>query len=345
MAEEAGVAEGDLLDAYSRAVVDAARQAGPSVVRIDVLARGGRGGDGRGGRGRGGQPGPGAGVPEGDREEASGSGSGFAFTPDGHVLTNSHVVEGASRLRAVTADGRELEAHLVGDDAHTDLAVLKLVDGDLPALRFADSARLAVGQLVIAIGNPLGFETTVTAGVVSALGRSLRTRSGRLIDEVIQTDAALNPGNSGGPIVTSRGQVAGVATAIIRPAQGLCFAIGANTAQHVVGQLLRFGRVRRSWVGVAAQNVPLVRKLARHHGLGVDAGVLVVSVEAASPARHAGVRDGDVIVGFGDRAVRGVDELHRLHTEEQVGISTRMTLLRGTAKLELDVTPTEARAA
>jgi S1-C subfamily serine protease len=255
------------------------------------------------------------------------------------------VVEGAARLRAVTPDGRELEAHLVGDDPHTDLAVLKLVDGDLPALRFADSARLAVGQLVIAIGNPLGFETTVTAGVVSALGRSLRTRSGRLIDEVIQTDAALNPGNSGGPIVTSRGQVAGVATAIIRPAQGLCFAIGANTAQHVVGQLLRFGRVRRSWVGVAAQNVPLVRKLARHHGLGVDAGVLVVSVEDRSPARQAGVRDGDVIVAFGDRPVRGVDDLHRILTEEQVGIATRMTLLRGTAKLELEVVPTEAKAA
>jgi S1-C subfamily serine protease len=329
--------EGILLDAYSRAVVDAARQAGPSVVKIDVLAK--RGGGRRpppGGRDGGGSPGGG-----GD-DEPAGSGSGFAFTPDGHVLTNSHVVEGATRLRAVTADGRELEAHLVGDDPHTDLAVLKVVDGDLPALRFADSARLAVGQLVIAIGNPLGFETTVTAGVVSALGRSLRTRSGRLIDEVIQTDAALNPGNSGGPIVTSRAEVAGVATAIIRPAQGLCFAIGANTAQHVVGQLLRFGRVRRSWMGVAAQNVPLVRKLARHHGLGADAGVLVVSVEAESPARVAGVKDGDVIVAFGEKPVRGVDDLHRLLSEEQVGIATRMTVLRGTAKLEVEVVPREA---
>ncbi len=313
--------EGTLLDAYSRAVVDAARIAGPSVVKIDVLAR--PGGAGRGG-------------------EAEGSGSGFAFTPDGHVLTNSHVVDGATRLRAVTPDGSELEAHLVGDDPHTDLAVLRLSGGELPALRFADSSRLAVGQLVVAIGNPLGFETTVTAGVVSALGRSLRTRSGRLIDEIIQTDAALNPGNSGGPLVTSRAEVAGVATAIIRPAQGLCFAIGANTAQHVVGQLLRFGRVKRSWMGVAAQSVPLVRKLARHHGLGVEAGVLVVSVEDASPARVAGVRDGDVIVAFGDKPVRGVDDLHRLLSDEQAGVATPMTLLRGTAKLEVEVVPREA---
>ena len=310
--------DSDALDAYSRAVVDAARRAGPSVVRVDT--RGRKSGEG-------------------------GSGSGFAFTPDGHVLTNSHVVDGARRLRAITPDGRELEAHLVGDDPHTDLAVLKVDGGELPALTFADSARLAVGQLVVAIGNPLGFETTVTAGVVSALGRSLRTRSGRLIDEIIQTDAALNPGNSGGPIVTARAKVAGVATAIIRPAQGLCFAIGANTAQHVVGQLLRFGRVRRSWVGVAAQNVPLVRKLARHHGLSREEGVLVVSVEDKSPARAAGVRDGDVIVAFGDKPVRGVDDLHRLLGEEQVGVKTKVVVLRGTEKLEVEVVPREAEAA
>jgi S1-C subfamily serine protease len=312
------VAEAEALDAYSRAVVGAAERVSPSVVKVDVRHR------------RSWRP-----------EMEGGSGSGFAFTPDGCLVTNQHVVHRASAFRVSTFDGRVRSADLVGEDPHTDLAVLKVFDADLPALGFAGGP-LRVGQLVLAVGHPLGFECTVTAGVVSALGRSLRSRTGRLIDDVIQTDAALNPGNSGGPLVTAGGRVAGVATAIIRPAQNLCFAIGAGTVQHVVGQLLRHGRVRRSWVGVAAQSVPLLRRVTRHHELDAEAGVLVVSVEAGGPAAGAGLADGDVVVALGDKPVRGVDDLHRLLTEELVGVSTTLTVLRGTKKLALRITPGEA---
>jgi S1-C subfamily serine protease len=313
-------ADDALHDAYSRAVIGTARRAGPSVVKIDVARRRGRGSPG------------------------GGSGSGFAFTPDGHVLTNSHVVAGGSRFRVTTARGRVLAAERVGEDPHTDLAILRIDAGELPALRLADSRRLRVGQLVIAIGHPLGFEATVTAGVVSAVGRTLRTQSGRLIDEIVQTDAALNPGNSGGPLMTATGEVAGVATAIIRPAQGLCFAIGAHTAAHVVTQLLAHGRVRRSVLGVAGQTVPIDRRVARQLGLGEPSGVFVSDVERAGPAASGGVASGDVIVGFGDDVVRGIDDLHRLLTHERAGQRVRLGVVRGgvrPVRVELEVVPRE----
>jgi S1-C subfamily serine protease len=319
----------ELLDAYSRAVAHVAKEVSPAVVKIDVRERA------RSAR-RGGPPGDGG----------QGSGSGFLFTPDGFLITNSHVVTGARRLDVTLSDGQRFAGHVVGDDPHTDLAVVRIAAPTaLPIVPLGDSRAIQVGQLVVAIGNPYGFQCTVTAGVVSALGRSLRSTSGRLIDEVVQTDAALNPGNSGGPLVTSRGQVIGVNTAVILPAQGICFAIGINTAKIVVGKLLKDGRVRRSYIGVGGQSAPLVRKLVRHHGLAVDSGVLVVSVESQSPAERAGVRDGDIIVGYGDRTVAGIDDLHRILSDAELGLATDMTLLRGVQKLTVRVVPEEARAA
>jgi S1-C subfamily serine protease len=260
-------------------------------------------------------------------------------TPDGYVLTNSHVVSGASRIHASFLDGRRVPAYLVGDDPDTDLAVVRVSADDLSPVSFGDSARLDVGQIAIAIGNPYGFDCTVTAGVVSALGRSLRTKNGRLIDDVVQTDAALNPGNSGGPLCDARGQVIGVNTAVIMPAQGICFAIAANTATFVMGKLIHEGRIRRSYLGLAGQNVPLHRRLVRHHELPVESGVFVVSVEAGGPAARGGVRDGDLIVAFGARPVAGMDDLHRLLTEEQAGKPARLTVIRGVEKRTVDVEP------
>lgn len=320
-------AEPDLLDAYSRAVVDVAARVSPSVVKIDVR----------------GAPAPERARRGGD-DANTGSGSGFVFTPDGYVLTNSHVAHGAREIRVTFPDGESVRADLVGDDPATDLAVVKAWAPDLPAASFGDSSKLRVGQLVVAIGNPLGFQCTVTAGVVSALGRSLRSRTGRLIDDVVQTDAALNPGNSGGPLVNSRGEVVGVNTAMIAAAQGICFAIGVNTASFVVGRLLRDGHIRRSFIGVAGQSVPLVRKLVRYHALETEGGVFVVSVENGSPAERAGLRSGDIVVGFAGSPVRGIDDLHRSLTDERVGASTEMIILRGTRKLELKVTPVETRS-
>jgi S1-C subfamily serine protease len=308
------------LDAYSRVVSEVARTVSPSVVKIDVGA-----------------------------ERGGGSGSGFFFTPDGYLLTNSHVVSGGGGrgaharargdLSVVLNDGRAHPAHVVGDDPFTDLAVLRVHDLDAPAVPLGDSKALQVGQLVVAIGNPYGFQCTVTAGVVSALGRSLRSRSGRLIDDVIQTDAALNPGNSGGPLLDARGRVVGVATATILPAQGLCFAIAANTAAWVAGKLIRDGRVRRSTLGVAAQNTPVPRRLVRHHDLAAESGVLVVGVEPGSAAGLAALREGDVLVAFGATPVRGVDDLHRLLTEERAGVETEITVLRGVELRRVRVTP------
>jgi S1-C subfamily serine protease len=270
-------------------------------------------------------------------------GSGFVFTPDGYVLTNSHVVSGARELRVSFPSGESVRADLVGDDPATDLAVVKAWASDLPAVTLGDSSALRVGQLVVAIGNPLGFQCTVTAGVVSALGRSIRSRTGRLIDDIVQTDAALNPGNSGGPLVSSRGEVVGVNTAMIAAAQGLCFAIGINTASFVVGRLLRDGHIRRSFIGVAGQSVPLIRKLVRFHGLENQGGVLVVSVENGSPAERAGLRSGDILVGFGGKPVHGIDDLHRHLTDEQVGVVTEAVVLRHTEKIVLSVTPVDSR--
>jgi len=325
-AGRAVAAEREALDAYSRTVTTVAEQVSPSVVKIEVS---------------GGKP-PGEGRPGPRRApgEASGSGSGFVMTPDGYVLTNSHVVSGAKRIAALFPDGTRVPAHLVGDDPPTDIALVRIDGSHLPALRFADSSRLRVGQIAIAVGNPYGFDCTVTAGVVSALGRSLRTKTGHLVDDVIQTDAALNPGNSGGPLVDAQGQVIGVNTAMIMPAQGICFAIAANTAGFVMAKLIHEGRVRRSYLGVAGQNVPLHRRVVRYHGLSQESGVFVVTVEPNSPAARAGLHEGDLIVSFGDRPIAGIDDLHRLLTEEQAGVDVAMTVIRDLKIQTLHVAPT-----
>jgi S1-C subfamily serine protease len=321
------LSDGELLDAYSRAVIAAAERVSPAVVKIDVHktveARDRRGRPRRG--------------------ETSGSGSGFVFTPDGLVLTNSHVVHGTERIDVTLSDGREAGGQLVGDDPETDLAVVRIEAPDLVPAELGDSLAIKPGQLVIAIGNPLGFQTTLTAGVVSALGRSLRARSGRLMDNIIQTDAALNPGNSGGPLVNSRGHVIGVNTAVILPAQGICFAIAINTAKWVVSQLLRYGKVRRSYLGIGGQNVPLRRRLVRYHALSTESGVQIVSIEESSPAKAAGLREGDIITEFVGEPVSSIDDLHRLLTEERVGIAAPVVVLRDLEKLALAVTPVESK--
>ena len=314
-----GIDEQEILDAYSNAVVSVSESVSPSVVKVEVSHPG---------RGR-------------QAQEQGGSGSGFVFTPDGFILTNSHVVAGARSVHAVTMEGGRYEASVVGDDPDTDLAVIRINAPSLQAVRLASSNRLRVGQLAIAIGNPYGFQTTVTAGVVSALGRSLRAYSGRLIDDVIQTDAALNPGNSGGPLVDSAGRVIGVNTATIMPAQGLCFAIAIDTAKFVASRLIRDGRIRRSYIGMAGQNVPILRKVTHHYGLPNRTGVLVVSTDENGPARRAGLREGDVIYSFAGEKVEGIDELHRLLTEERVGTETLIGVVRHAEKLELGITPLE----
>jgi S1-C subfamily serine protease len=313
-----------VLDAYSRAVVSAAETVGPAVLSIEVRQRVER-------RGR-----PGREVP--------GQGSGFVFTPDGFILTNSHVVHDATRIDAAFAGGERLRAQLVGDDPDTDLAVVRVEPGAPAVVELGDSASLRVGQLVVAIGNPLGFESTVTAGVVSALGRSFRSVTGRLIDDVIQTDAALNPGSSGGPLVDARGQVVGVNTAVILPAQGICFAVGINTAKVVTGQLLRHGKIRRGWIGVAGQTAPLLRLAQRAHGLDARSGVLVTGVEPDSPAARAEIATGDMIVGFDGKQVAGIDDLHRLLVTERIGERTTIEVLRRADKLTLTIIPEETTA-
>jgi S1-C subfamily serine protease len=318
----------ELLDAYSRTIVEVAREVSPSVVKIEV---------------QGAEPRSGAAGPRRrpqDHDEAGGSGSGFVMTPDGYVLTNSHVVSGARRIRAIFHDGQRFTAHLVGDDPPTDIALVRIDAPHLTPLVFSDSSTLQVGQVAIAIGNPYGFDCTVTTGVVSALGRSLRTKTGHLVDDVIQTDAALNPGNSGGPLVDSRGRVIGVNTAMIMPAQGICFAIAANTASFVMGKLIHEGRIRRSYLGVAGQNVPLHRRVVRFHGLPSESGVFVTAVEPDSPARRADLREGDLIVAYGDKPIAGIDDLHRILTEEQAGIGSAITIIRNLEKLSLKVEPT-----
>src|SRR5512136_893597 len=317
----------DLLDAYSRAVIQAVEQVSPAVVNIEVN----KGANGQG--------------PTRSRfpGERRGTGSGFIFTPDGFILTNSHVVHRSTQLDVTLADGREFEAELIGDDPATDLAVIRINGENLSPVKLGDSQQVRVGQVAIAIGNPYGFQTTVTAGVVSALGRSLRTDSGRLVDNVIQTDAALNPGNSGGPLINSRGEVIGVNTAMILPAQGLCFAIAVNTAKFVAGQLMKHGRVKRSVLGIGGQDTPLRRQLVRYHNLPVESGILVVSVEPNGPAQRAGLIGGDVIVGFGDQTIASIDTLHRLLTHEQVGRRTPLTILRRNDKLTLTIVPEESK--
>jgi len=320
----------ELLDAYSQAVVSVAESVSPSVVNIEVHNRTNSNAE-TNARRRGG----------GERDNR-GSGSGFVFTPDGFILTNSHVVHNAAKIEATLADGRRLNAVMVGDDPETDLAVIRINGANLVPAQLGDSQTIRPGQLVVAIGNPYGFQCTVTAGVVSALGRSLRSRSGRLIDDIIQTDAALNPGNSGGPLVNSLGRVIGVNTAMILPAQGICFAIAVNTAKYVAGQLIKEGRVRRSHIGVAGQNVPLPRRVVRFHQLPIETGILVVSIEPGSPAQKSQMLEGDMIVGCAGQPVAGIDDLHRLLTEERVGVSTPLVVIRRTEKITFNVTPQES---
>lgn len=310
-----------LLDEYSRTVVSAADRVGPAVVNIDIKQR------------VNGRRGP---------REVGGSGSGFIITPDGFILTNSHVVHGAAEIRVNLQDGREYNAQLIGDDPDTDLAVIRIDAPHLAYVRLADSENLRVGQVVIAIGNPLGFQASVTAGVISALGRSMHSQSGRLIDNIIQTDAALNPGNSGGPLVNSAGEVIGVNTAMIRPAQGICFAIASNTAKLVAGWLIRDGKIRRSYIGVAGQNVPIHRRIVRFYNLPVESGVLIVSIEKNSPAAQAGLREGDVIIAFNEKPVGSIHELHKMLMAEQIGLQSQIEIIRHTEKLTLAITPAES---
>jgi S1-C subfamily serine protease len=311
-----------LLDAYSQAVIGAVDRVAPAVVKIDVRQRL-------------------VGAQRRAPMEVGGSGSGFVFTPDGLILTNSHVVHGASSIEVTLADARRVRADLVGEDPDTDLAVVRIAAPELVPAPLGDSGALRPGQLVIAIGNPLGFQATVTAGVVSAVGRSLRSRSGRLMDNIVQTDAALNPGNSGGPLVTSRGEVVGVNTAVIMPAQGIAFAVAINTAKFVAGRLIRDGRIRRGYLGVAGQTVALHPRLVRAYGLPASSGVLILSVEAHSPAQATGLRERDIIVSLDGQPVAGVDDLQRLLTERPIGSRVSLVFLRGTDRRELAITPAE----
>jgi S1-C subfamily serine protease len=308
-----------LLDAYSRAVIDVVDRVGPAVVRLDVQS--------------------------GGEQRRGGTGSGVIVAPDGLILTNSHVVGKSARLNVTTVDGRNLTARVVGDDPDTDLALVRVDSpATLPAGRLGDSKRLKRGQLVIAIGNPLGFESTVTTGVISALGRSLRAQSGRLIDDVIQTDAALNPGNSGGPLVSSHGEVIGINTAVIMGAQGICFAVAANTANFVLGELVRHGRVRRAFVGIAAQQMALPRRIRHAAGLDQDSAVMVASVESGSPADQAGVLAGDIILSLDGMAITGADDLIRALTGERIGRDATVKVLRKGKLEDLSITPRERNA-
>jgi S1-C subfamily serine protease len=320
--EEAG-----LLDAYSTAVVSAVDRAGPSVVHLEVWTP-----DRRGQRGRG----------RADSRQAGGSGSGFAFTPDGFLLTNSHVVDGAERIRATLADGTSYPAELIGSDPDTDLAVLRVDAPPLASATLGDSSALRPGQLVVAIGNPLGFAATVTSGVVSALGRTMRSQSGRVIDGVIQTDAALNPGNSGGPLVDSRGDVVGINTAIIAGAQGICFAVPVNTARFVIPQLIRDGRVRRGWIGVSGQTVTLSRRRVQISHLGGPGAVLVTGLAPRSPAQAAGLRLRDLIIDFAGSPVTSVDDLHRQLTPDRIDRTSSIAVVRDGERLTFPIIPTDS---
>jgi S1-C subfamily serine protease len=302
----------ELLDAYSQAVIRAVELAGPAVVKIDVDRRGG--------------------------------GSGFLFTPDGLVVTNNHVVDRRRRILVTLPDGSAYGGELVGRDPDTDVAVIRVAatsSGPLPWIRFGDSSTLRPGQVVVAIGNPLGFQHSVTTGVVSAIGRSMRAQSGRLMEDIIQTDAALNPGNSGGPLVTTSGVVVGVNTAVILPAQGLSLAIASNTVQFVVSALLREGRVRRSFIGVTGQSVPIPPRLARAQGLLATSGVLVAAVEPGSPAASATLEPGDIVLSFRDTHVGGVDDLHRLLTAEHIGVVSTIVILRNGSRRQVTIVPSE----
>lgn len=316
------VDENEIFDAYSRAIVGASEKASQSVVKIDVPT-----------------------VRENNRTRRGGSGSGFVFTPDGYIITNSHVVHNAEKITVSMQDGNVYTAEIVGDDPDTDLAVIRAnASVNLPAAQLGASHNLKVGQMAIAIGNPFGFQYTVTAGVISALGRSLRAYSGRLIDDVVQTDAALNPGNSGGPLVDSRGAVIGVNTATIMSAQGICFAIAIDTAKFVAIKLLREGHIKRGFIGIAGQNVTIPRQVVRYYNLPAENGVLILSFdEKSSPARAVGLREGDIIIEFAGKTVSGIDELHKLLTADEIERRQKITVLRGNKKLDYEIVPLERK--
>ena len=300
-------------DAYSQTIAAVVNRVAPSVVNIRVVTHDGR----------------------------PGGGSGFIIARDGFILTNSHVVHGAREFEVTLHDGRVYAARLIGTDPETDLAVIRIDAPDLQHARLADSSTIRVGQIAVAVGSPYGFQQTVTAGIVSALGRSMRAESGRLMDEIIQTDAALNPGNSGGPLLNSAGEVIGVNTAVILPAQGICFAIASNTAHFVAAWLIKEGRVRRSSIGVAGQNVELHPRVVRFHKLPVTRGVLVTEAELGSPAAMAGLRKGDTIVGFKGHSIATIDDLHKRLIASEIGVPSPVMYLRGTEKLFAMVTPRE----
>lgn len=308
-------ADDELLDAYSKTISAVVSRVAPSVVNIRVTTKNGRGG----------------------------GGSGFIIARDGFILTNSHVVQGASTLEVTLHDGRSYPAEIVGTDPETDLAVIRIDAPELHAVRFANSAAIRVGQIAVAVGSPYGFHQTVTAGIVSALGRSMRSESGRLMDDIIQTDAALNPGNSGGPLLNSAGEVIGVNTAVILPAQGICFAIASNTAHFVAGWLIRDGRIRRSSIGFAGQNVMLHPRLARFHNLPVKSGVQITEISPRSPASVAGLKEGDIIVGFKGQPIATIDDLHKRLVASEIGVTSPVMIIRGKEKLFLIVTPRELK--
>lgn len=304
-----------LLDAYSRTVVDVVERIGPSVVRIDIL------------------------TPQGGR---AGSGSGVSIADDGLILTNSHVVAGAHSATVISSDGQSFNARVIGNDPDTDLALIRTErHAAIPAATLGNSKLLRRGQLVVAVGNPLGFESTVTSGVISAVGRSMRARSGRLIEDIIQTDAALNPGNSGGPLVSSQGEVVGINTAIIAGAQGICFAVSSNTAKYVLGEMIRHGRVRRAYLGLGVEQMTIPRGLALRFGLSAKTGVRISSVEPAGPARSAGLREGDIILALDGQPLTGVDDLSRLLTAERIGAAVELDILSLAGRTSVQVRPSD----
>jgi S1-C subfamily serine protease len=311
-----------LLDAYSQAVVDVVERVGPSVVKIDVVKT--------------------TASSRPTHRERGGTGSGLIVSPDGLILTNSHVVGGSGRLRITLADGRDLAAALIGEDPHTDLAVIRAEGQDLPYQLLGASGRLRPGQVGIAIGSPYGFQHTVTAGVISALGRALRSHTGRLMEHLIQTDAALNPGNSGGPLVTSAGEVVGINTAAIAGVQGISFAVPTSTARAVIGDLLRHGRVRRSYIGISGHDTALPPRLVRFHRLDQTGAVAVADVAPGSPAAEGGVLQHDLIVAFGGSPVRGIDDLLRRLTADAIGAAMSLDVVRGPERQSLLVVPVES---
>jgi S1-C subfamily serine protease len=312
-----------LLDAYSQAVVHASQQVSQSVAHIQVKKPNQK------------QKRP--------ADKGFGSGSGFIISHEGLIVTNSHVIHGANEIKVSLQDGRSYPGQLIGEDPATDLAVVQIQENQLPYARFGDSSQLQVGQLAIAIGNPYGFEYTVTAGVVSALGRTLRSHSGRLIDNVIQTDAALNPGNSGGPLLNSRGEVIGVNTAVILPAQGICFAIASNTADFIVNQLLQKGKIKRGFIGIAGQQVNLPKRTQGLLGLEKNSGILVRSLEADGPADNRQLQAGDVILSFNGQAIGSIDDLHRLLSAETIGQVAKLEILRNNRSVMVEVIPGEMK--